>query len=108
MLEFKQLKKLAKAAGENPEGLHIALLGDTATQFLATAIKGEAISLMGDGNLAGVEHCYFKDVKAKVTHVADSKGHYRYLYSRKRVIGAKCWLWLFPIRRYLLGIYRRL
>lgn len=42
MLEFKQLKKLAKAAGENPEGLRIALLGDTATQFLATAIKGEA------------------------------------------------------------------
>ena len=43
MLEFKQLKKLAKAAGENPEGLRIALLGDTATQFLATAIKGEAV-----------------------------------------------------------------
>ena len=42
MLEFKQLKKLAKVAGENPEGLRIALLGDTATQFLATAIKGEA------------------------------------------------------------------
>ena len=44
MLEFKQLKKLAKAAGENQEGLRIALLGDTATQFLATAIKGETIS----------------------------------------------------------------
>lgn len=72
------------------------------------SIKGEAVSLMGDGNLAGIEHCFFKDVKAKVTHVADSKGHYRNIYSKKRVIGAKCWLWLLPIRRYLLGIYRRL
>ena len=42
MLEFKQLKKLAKAAGDSPEGIRVALLGDTATQFLATAIKGEA------------------------------------------------------------------
>lgn len=72
------------------------------------SIKGDAISMMGDGNLAGVEHCFTKDVKAKVTHVVDSKGYYRYLYSKKRVIGAKCWLWLLPIRRYLLGIYRRL
>ena len=44
MLEFKQLKKLAKAAGENPTGIRVAILGDTATQFLATAIKGEAAS----------------------------------------------------------------
>ena len=42
MLEFKQLKKLAKGIGDAEDGLRIALLGDTATQFLAIAIKGDA------------------------------------------------------------------
>lgn len=72
------------------------------------SIQGEQITLMGDGNLRGMEHCSAKDIKAKVTHVADAEEHYRYLYSKKRVIGARCWVWLLPVRRYLLGIYRRL
>ena len=29
------------------------------------SIKGDSITLMGDGNLAGIEHCFFKDVKRK-------------------------------------------
>ena len=56
MLEFKQLKKLAKAAGDDPEGIRVALLGDTATQFLATAIKGEAVSRGISVNLFEAEY----------------------------------------------------
>ena len=71
-------------------------------------IDGDRITLMGDGNVKGTEHCLLKDVKARVTHVvsADNKKHD--LYSRWRVRAAKLWYWLRPIRRYLLAIYRRL
>ena len=70
-------------------------------------IDGDRITLMGDGNVKGTEHCLLKDVKARVTHVvsADNKKHD--LYSRWRVRAAKLWYWLRPIRRYLLAIYRR-
>lgn len=40
MLDFKQLKRLSKASTPNQPTNKVALLGDTATQFLATAIKG--------------------------------------------------------------------
>ena len=68
----------------------------------------DRVTLMGDGNVKGTEHCLLKDVKARVTHVvsADNKKHD--LYSRWRVRAAKLWYWLRPIRRYLLAIYRRL
>lgn len=71
------------------------------------AIEGEAVTLMGDGNLAGTEHCPLADVKARVTHVvgADEKPHD--LYCRWRCLAAKAWWHLRPVRRYLLAIYRR-
>ena len=42
-ISFAALKKLAKV-GCSGQGLKVALLGDTATQFLATAIKGEGVA----------------------------------------------------------------
>ena len=72
------------------------------------AIEGEAVTLRGDGNLAE-EHCRLKDVKAGAI------GFYR--KGRKtmdRTDGWKwktysyCWTRLYPIRRYLLAIHRRL
>ena len=71
-------------------------------------IDGDRITLMGDGNVKGTEHCLLKDVKARVTHVVDAKDKTHYLYNRWRMLGAKVWYWLRPIRRYLLAIYRRL
>ena len=67
----------------------------------------DRVTLMGDGNLT-TEHCRLKDVKARVTHVVSADNKKRDLYSRWRVLGAKVWYWLRPIRRYLLAIYRRL
>lgn len=40
MIDFKQIKKLLKQDNTNLPEMKVALLGDTATQFLATAIKG--------------------------------------------------------------------
>ena len=68
----------------------------------------DRVTLMGDGNVKGTEHCLLKDVKARVTHVVSADNKKRDLYSRWRVRAAKLWYCLRPIRRYLLAIYRRL
>lgn len=70
-------------------------------------INGDRVTLMGDGNLVGTEHCRVDDVKARVTHVVDAKGRQHDLYHTWRRRAAKVWFWLRPIRRYLLAIYRR-
>ena len=68
----------------------------------------DRVTLMGDGNVAVTEHCRLNDIKARVTHVVSADNKKRDLYSRWRVLAAKLWYWLCPIRRYLLAIYRRL
>lgn len=40
---FKELKSNLKKDVSNLQNLKVSLLGDTATQFLAVAIKGEGI-----------------------------------------------------------------
>ena len=42
MKTLKELKKLSKVESDSPK-IRVALLGDTATQLLVTAIKGEAV-----------------------------------------------------------------
>ena len=71
-------------------------------------IDGDRVTLMGDGNLAGTEHCTLNEIKAIATHVVDAKERTHYLYNRWRKSAAKVWYWLRPVRRYLLAIYRRL
>ena len=71
-------------------------------------IDGEHVTLMGDGNIVGVEHCTTDDVKALVTHVVDAKGQTHDIYNRWRQKAMKAWWHLRPIRRYILAIYRRL
>ncbi len=71
-------------------------------------IDGNRVTLMGDGNLVGTEHCSLSDVKAKATHVVDCHERTHDLYTSRRMLGARLWWHLRPIRRYLLAIYRRL
>ena len=66
----------------------------------------DRVTLMGDGNLT-TEHCTLNDIKARVTHVVDAKDKTHYLYNRWRMLAARMWYWLRPVRRYLLAIYRR-
>lgn len=67
------------------------------------------LTLQGDGNIRGVEHCLDTDVIGIVTQFY-RKGRNRY----DSVLGIKwrlySWIWLrlTPMRRILLGIYRRL
>ena len=67
-------------------------------------IEGERVTLMGDGNLAGREHCSIGDVKAIATHVVDIKHCRHYLYTPWRKAAAEIWAKLIPIRRYLLKL----
>ena len=71
-------------------------------------ICGDEVTLMGDGNLYGVEHCRLGDVKAWVAYVVDQYGKKRDINCRWRRRAAIAWWWLRPIRRYILAIYRRI
>ena len=70
-------------------------------------IDGNRVTLMGDGNVAGTEHCSVCDIKALATHVVDADGEAHDLYTRWRSMGAKMWYRLRPVRRYLLWLYRK-
>ncbi len=71
----------------------------------ATDTTLDAITLMGDGNVRGTEHCTRRDLCGTVSH---------YVYPHKTVSAddpklmkrIRRWRRLLPIRRYLLAIYR--
>lgn len=56
MLQFKELKKLLKADHTSLPSIKIALVGDTATQLLATAIKGFGVERGYNINLFEAEY----------------------------------------------------
>lgn len=56
MIDFKQIKKLLKQDNTNLPEVKVALLGDTATQFLATAIKGVGVERGYNINLFEAEY----------------------------------------------------
>ena len=58
-------------------------------------IKGDAITLLGDGNIAGTESVTCD----KIYGVVDC--------SSLHLFFARIWLWLRPVRRYPLAIFRR-
>ncbi len=70
------------------------------------SIEGDKVTLMGDGNIAGKEHCTLSDIKAKATYVVDEAKKRHYLYTAWRKKAAKVWLWLRPARRILLLFYK--
>ena len=71
-------------------------------------LDGDAVTLMGDGNLAGREHCLLADVRARATHVVGKGGKRRSLDSLGSRLAAKIWYAVLPFRRWLLAIYRRI
>ncbi len=70
-------------------------------------IDGDSVTLMGDGNIIGTEHCLRNDIRARATHVVNDSGTHD-LYTPWRMRAARLWWWLRPIRRYILAIYKRL
>ena len=72
------------------------------------SIDGERVTLMGDGNLVGTEHCTIADIKALATHVVTARGRRHDLYTPWRKKAARAWFCLRPFRRYPLAILRRI
>ena len=72
------------------------------------ATDGDAVTLMGDGNLAITEQCARSDIKARITHVVSADGRQHEIDNLWRRWAARLWWHLRPIRRYLLAIYKRL
>jgi hypothetical protein len=70
-------------------------------------IEGDLVTLMGDGNVAGVERCRLSDVKARATHVVTPRGQHHPLYAPWRVKASRLWWRLLPVRRWILAVYRR-
>lgn len=73
------------------------------------ARQGEMLTLMGDGNIRGREHCLESNVLGIA--VAFIRGS----HERKLTVASRTWrtysyIWthLLPLRRYLLWIYRKL
>ena len=70
-------------------------------------INGNQVVLMGDGNIAGIEHCRLDEVAALAINVVTPKGKHHPLYSPWRVRASRLWWRLLPVRRWILAIYRR-
>lgn len=71
------------------------------------AIDGDNVTLMGDGNVRGTEHCTKADVKANALAVV-RKGKEYSTDGRRWMRYSKAWMRLTPVRRWLLAIHRRL
>lgn len=67
-------------------------------------IKGDNITLMGDGNLVGTERCRRQDVAGVVTHYIRPG---RTIEATDKTLRRRIRVWrrLLPVRRYLLLIY---
>ncbi len=68
-------------------------------------VDGNKLTLQGDGNVRGVEHCTMADVRGVVTEYIRPN---RTLSADDACLKRKIRIWrtLFPIRRYLLAIYK--
>lgn len=80
--------------------------GDHYVVHRIICVKNMDITLMGDGNIKGTEHCKEANVKAIVTHVVDAEGRLHAIYAPWRQSAARLWWFLRPIRRHLLFVYR--
>lgn len=75
-------------------------IGESYVLHRLMAVEGEKLTLMGDGNIRGEEHCTRADIIGKVIEIRSPKG--------RRKPRTRGWLWrkLMPIRPFLLKIYR--
>lgn len=71
-------------------------------------IDDDTVTLMGDGNVKGVEVLKKGDVVGRVNKIIKQGGNEVLCSSKSFIRRSRIWLFLSPIRRYILAIYRRL
>lgn len=73
------------------------------------AVDGDHLTLHGDGNLRGDEHCSIQDVSGTAVQILTPKGRVKDCICEASKRRARRWNSLpYFIRRYTLAIYRRL
>ena len=72
------------------------------------SIDGDNVTLMGDGNIRGTEHCTLDDICGTVLYILKYNGKKIDCHSSGFLKKSARWRKLLPFRRYILGIYRRL
>lgn len=82
---------------------------DDSRYVLHRIIKAEKgrLTLMGDGNISGHEHCTDSDVLGVATKIIRD-GKEIDCQSPEHLKKVKRWTRLLPVRRYLLAIYKRI
>lgn len=79
----------------------LARFGGKYVMHRVVAVEGNSVTLMGDGNLQGVEQGDMSEVCGTVVEIVSPKGCHR------KPSKGKLWRRLLPIRRYLLKIDRK-
>lgn len=79
----------------------LAHVGETYVMHRIINLKGDQVTLMGDGNLRGTELATRSEVVGVVMEIITPEG--------RHCMPTSGWLWrrLLPIRKYLLKIYRK-
>ena len=72
------------------------------------SVDGDAVTLMGDGNLKGKERCRRADICGTAIEILREGGKVVDCRGRKALALARIWRFLLPLRRYMLAVYRRL
>lgn len=66
------------------------------------SIDGQNVTLMGDGNIRGQEHCTKADISGTVVRFIKKNG------KEKAPGKGRIWRFFLPVRRYLLAFHRRI
>lgn len=98
---------LIKDDNIRPLDIVLAKVGSSYVIHRVLTIDNDRLTLMGDGNLCGTEHCGRNGILAKVVRIIKDSRQID-CTSRSHRRQALIWQKLLPVRRYLLGIYRRI
>lgn len=71
------------------------------------SLDGDSVTLMGDGNLRGMEHCTRKDITGTAVRVHKASGKTIDCTSAAARKRARIWKALLPVRRVLLAVWKR-
>ena len=104
----KDTVTLRKMEGYAVGDIVLARIGGAYILHRIWAMDGSRVTLMGDGNLRGKETCRIEDLHGTVTSINKPSGKTVDPFSKSHNRRAAIWRKLLPLRRIILGIYRRL
>ncbi|MGN1046702.1 MAG: S24/S26 family peptidase [Candidatus Cryptobacteroides sp.] len=100
---------LKSLGGRAPELLDIVLARTSTGQYVVHRViwvEGGGVTLMGDGNVRGTETCTVPDILGKVVGI-DYGGRRYDPDTRFMRLCARVWIYLKPVRRYILAVWKR-